>query len=563
MVWLMTAWASRPLPNGTYRITRTITALSTSQIHGGGGGWNPKGQSTILYDGPVGGIALKIANCSFFSMRHVTVDGAGKAGVGVYWCYTTNESYMEDCSIIHTKKHALFVTKMWYAHFNRLCVRDNEGRGVTLDRAGDADPGLAKGPVNFVTFFECKFSNNGKKTDYDGNTVVDTGYGFGSFGCNSVINLIACVFEGNGGPGMYLAGHPVNMSIRGCYFENNGRAIGRLYKRYKDTYGEGWQTNKDRGPLGRRAHIIEDTVWPWSVVFDNCYCHGTAGIWLRGQGNNNPIEFRNLVRPVVIWSEHGNWVLVNSPDVPVAGRPGLIRRSEDKKRTRCFFDPVPGPSGHPGYVMMNGVCRLWPYRPDGLALFVNTDAGDDRNDGRTRQTAWRSLAKATGMLSNTTLDTSVSINVAGTTSTTLNVHNVSGTGMLKIVCESDLTLDAAVTANMMCRLVLEGDGNLVIRKLRLIRCPDVEITGVVFKASDSEGALVCEGSSGVVVERCEATWAEEDTVVIAALRNSMVSLIKPEKPQWRVRVERGGQVRLIRPVAIGAGPEVNTLPDGK
>ena len=72
--------AKRPvlLPNGTYRIAKTVHALSTTQTHGGGGGWNPKGQSTILYDGPEGGTALKIANSSSFSMRHATVNGDGR-----------------------------------------------------------------------------------------------------------------------------------------------------------------------------------------------------------------------------------------------------------------------------------------------------------------------------------------------------------------------------------------------------------------------------------------------------------------------------------------------------
>ena len=63
------------------------------------------------------------------------------------------------------------------------------------------------------------------------------------------------------------------------------------------------------------------------------------------------------------------------------------------------------------------------------------------------------------------------------------------------------------------------------------------------EAGDGEGALVCEGNSGVVVKRCEATQAGKDAVVIAALRNSTVSLGQPGKPRWRVRTEDGGQVR--------------------
>lgn len=534
------------LANGIYRITKTISGRSSTQIHGGSGGFTAKRQSTILYDGPEGGIALRIENCSFFTMRHITVDGAGKAGIGVYWCYTTNESSMENCSIIRTKRHGLFVTKTWYAHFNRLCVRNNQDRGITLDREGDTEPNLGKGAIKHVTFFECRSSNNGARTDYDGNTIVDTGYGFGSFGCNMAINVIACVFGANGGPGVYLAGHPVNITISGCYFEQNGLAVERRYKRYRTTYGKGWEHNKDHAPLlGRMAHIIEDTEWPWSVVFDNCYCLGGSGIWLRGQGNNNPIEFRNLARPTVVWSEHGNWVMINSSTTPVAGRPGIIRRGKDG--TRHLFDPVPGPSGHPGYVMLNGVCRLWPHSPDGLALFVDTDAGNDRSDGRTPETAWKSLGKATRMLSNTTLDTPVTINVAGTTATSLDLHNVSGIGIITIECDSALSMDEARAANVLCRLVLKGNDKLAMQKLRLARCLDVEITDVAFKADDDEGALVCEGSSGVTVKRCAATSTGKDTVVIAALRNSTVSVVKPEQPHWRMRTEDGGQIRLTQP----------------
>ena len=47
--------------------------------------------------------------------------------------------------------------------------RPARGNGITLDN--NRDPGLAKGPVNYVTFSQCNSSLNGKGMNYDGDTL--------------------------------------------------------------------------------------------------------------------------------------------------------------------------------------------------------------------------------------------------------------------------------------------------------------------------------------------------------------------------------------------------------
>jgi hypothetical protein len=423
-------------------------------------------------------------------------------------------------SIVQTTQHALYITKTWYAHFNRVVARNNDGNGITLDR--DRDKNLAKGPVNFVTFFECKSSSNGQKAAYNGEDVYDVGYGLGSFGCNTVINVLACSFENNGGPGIYLADHPVTWLVQGCYIEHNSRAIDRAFKA---KYGEDFWTKKDREPMGRRADLVEDCgSGPWSVTFDTCYFHDSGGIWLRGQGRNNPIEFRRIVQPSVIWSEHGNWVLVDSQKPPVARNAGIIFRPEGGGYE--WYDPDGGGPGHPGYVMDGGVRRLYPYAKTGMDFHVRIPPDEADKEGLT-------LQDLASMLSNTRVDTPVriygdahGIEIPSNHRLRFELENVSGSGVIELHwARGDVLVEGKAT-NVTCGLVLNAQhGYGGLERLHLRRCPDVRILGAEICAKDALGAVVCEGSTGAVIEKClfvRARRAEDLAFNVRATGNSRV-----------------------------------------
>lgn len=332
-----------------------------------------------------------------------------------------------------------------------------------------------------------------------------------------MINLIGCCFEGNGGAGVYLTGHPVNFNFSGCYFEQNARTILNATANKPATQGTS-QPATAPTPIGRAASIIEDADFgQWSVVFDNIYVHKRNGVWLKGKGTNTPITFKHMVRPTVIWSEHGNWEMIDCKvDHPVTLAPGImVTDAKLVAQGILWIDPTNSPpSGHPGYFTTRGVRKVAPAPSDGLDLYVDTDNGDDRNDGRTATKAWKSLAKAMGMYSNTVLDTPVTIHLAGEADSQFTLSNVSGTGVMTLKCTASAKLTNGLIADVGCRIVIEAAGQLQAAGLTVQSSPAVRINGVRFVLSD-EPALICQDASNVVVSDCDFSGPADSTAILA------------------------------------------------
>ena len=312
------------LPKGVYRVTETIEAATGTRITGAGGAWNTaaSGGSVLYYDGEPGGTLLDVVGDHFFQLRQVSLHGGGRADIGVYWKYSTQDALMEDVSIRHTNEHALYITKTWYAHFTRLTVRNNNGRGVTLDR--ERFPELAAGPVNYVTFEQCQLSHSGKANRYSEPDNLDVGYGIGSFGYNNMINVIACAIEKNGGPGVYLGGHAGTMRFEGCYIEYNCETLKRKDQRMN---GEDAITNPDRKSVGHQANVLTNTEGRDAIVFDTCYFHPFGGIWMRDDASaRNPIVFRRCTSPTAVWTRHDNFVYESDWQPEFPDTAGVISR---------------------------------------------------------------------------------------------------------------------------------------------------------------------------------------------------------------------------------------------
>ena len=329
---LQTLFGSRQtveIPSGVYRVTDTLRAASGTRISGAGGAWNSSasGGSVIYYDGEPGGTLLHVENAHFFQMSEIALNGHGKAAIGVYWNYSTQDAAMTDVTISDTTEHALYITRTWYAHFTRVSARGNFGRGVTLDRGHFED--LAAGPVNFVTFQQCQFSHSGKANRYDPETNIDAGYGFGSFGYNNMINILACAMEKNGGAGVYIGGGTAGtLLFQGCYIEYN---CDTLTRRDKELHGKDAIRRTDRASVGRIANVISDTRGRDAVTFDTCYFHPYGGIWLKDEpGGRNPIIFKQTTSPTVVWAEHDDYVFESRWQPKFADQPGIIVREEKK-----------------------------------------------------------------------------------------------------------------------------------------------------------------------------------------------------------------------------------------
>lgn len=498
------------IPEGTYRFTDSIRVRNRAKIYGFSGGWNPKFQSTLLYDGPKGQRAVVAKNAHFAQIRRITINGNEKASIGIYWEYSGNEALLEDVAIIRTLEHGLYVTKTWYASFVRLLCRNNLGAGCTITRD--------VGAVNDVDFINCRFSRNGETGEYTDEN-FRTGYGFGSFNAGSGINIIGCSMENNYGAGLLIDGWAVNFLVQGCYIEMNGRAA---YERDIELHGEDAWAKPDRQFTGRRAGIIENCQGSQhGIVFDNVYMHHANGIWLRGSGTGHPIQFRNVHGPKHIYSEHGNWVWENSSPITITRLPMIYHRTE-APHVREWLPTSEIPSGHPARLIDFGRTKLMPMAEDGLNLYVNTEAGDDSNDGRSPGHAWASLQKAAKLLEGISLDGQVTIHFAGSGAEPTTFRNIEGTGRVEISCSAEAQVPQIDLKGINCRAAIRGDSTDAVQ-VRADLCKSVLIEGLNFKEPPRDAASIeAYGASSVQARDCEfanpdaATQAVDNSVIDVA-----------------------------------------------
>jgi len=497
------------IPKGTYRFTETLHIKKDTRLAGFGGGWKASGQSTLLYDGAAGGTALSAIKGGYFQMRRICLDGNRKAAIGIYWEYFTSHSLLEDVGITRTTEHGLFITKTYYANFVRLNVLYNLGNGVTLSNK--------VGPVNYLNFTSCRFSNNGTDNEYDGIKNIAVGYGFGTINAGTCINLIGCVFEGNGGAGLYREGIGSNVLVSGGYFEQNARAA---IQRDRDANGEDALLNKDRPPSGYWASIIENSSG--NSVYDTAWLHSKNGIWLKGAGTR-PIQFRNCPGGLVIWAEHGNWEWTNSSGATKVSRlPGVIYRPQGGYYT--WWNSEGTPSGHPGHRIAGGVRYVMPAPTEGLTLYVDSDNGNDDHDGRTPEQAWQSLQKVADLLRNCTVDNVIRVRVAGTEELAdVDFSNITGAGEVHITGAERANLGKVSVANVGARLRLEG--GIVINSLDIDRCQQIELGGLYFTGPSDTGArLRVFGASNVNVSGCTFRGDEGVALGVGTYENSRVYL---------------------------------------
>lgn len=530
------------IPAGLYRFTETLPVAANTKIVGDGSAWGREwlrhGAVTILlYDGPEDDTSKGIVvlpNCHNIRIEGILVDGNCKLGTGMYLRAGRANMLLQDIVVTGTRRDAMFLTSTFVISVFRFTAFRNLGNGITVfqeDKRADI------GTVNAVSFTDCDLLSNGEGFAYDGDKVFNSGYGFGLFGMHTSINLENCTFECNGGAGIYLEGYPVSFRATGCYFESNGeacsyRALAAVYgSRFNGQARHTWELYspeeraKERSrlrketPTGRKAAIIVNTSNARAVNFDNVYVNGGNGIWIAGNGAGW-VRFRNMVYYAgVLWSATGNWEIYDSeiPDTIVGGDkivnvPGFLNGYtwEDPEKS--------GPSGHPGFVIAGGRRRLVPALTNGLSLYVDTVAGDDRNDGRTSAKAWQTLAKPLQLLSNTTLNTPVRIHFSGSAEAAGDLANISGGGTLTLQLDKRSKIGAVSINGLSCKVMIEGPTNAAVARLAVSSSPNVTLKGCALaEEARAEGASLC-------LNNC-ALGAANNKAIITAGANARIAIV--------------------------------------
>ena len=505
------------LPAGKYRITRTLDLRKRTDILGVGsriGGkmrhWSPFGQSVILYDGPEGGKAMISEHTLNLYLDRIAIDGNGKAGIGleIRNHYTPN-SKLANIAIVRTLEHGMFLEQLGTTFIDHAYVMYNDGCGITLGRYPTQYAG-----VNGVRILNSCVQSNGRDGRYDGEEAIATGYGIGILSPVTNITIDNCVIQGNGGAGVYLApGRKVGVMVSNTYFESNSRSA---CERFGQLNGPNAWTRLDAKPAGRLVSILvdrddspSDTNVQSLITFENCTINWRNGIWLRGRAHGIPIKFHRVRHGTCIYSEHGNWEWVDSSDYPltrIVKAPGVILR----KKGMPFVDCGEGPTGHPAIRVKGGVRQVIPYNRSGITLFVDTDKGDDANDGRSKGAAWASFSKVARLFSETVVNAPFVIEVSGAKPVEfVSLANISGTGTLHLKLHDRVSMRNPSFRNLACKVVVEGQGAACIREAVIDRCPAIAFYSTKFDATQDETAAHVTGGSKAQFLNCWSAGSQQ------------------------------------------------------
>ncbi len=504
---LQNAFSSRRsifLPEGVYRVTDTLNLDTNTCVRGEGCGFtrmirglNRTGVSRILYDGPEGGTVVLADNARYANLRNFAIDGNDKAAIGLMFTHAYSyNNHIEDVMVTRTLEHGVLLRVCGLLTFDGLYVYGNSGNGVTLG-VSENESG-----VNGVRFLNCTFNNNGLSNQYDGIENVATGYGFGIIGHVSVINVRNCVMEGNGGAAMYVGPQrAVEVTFSGVYTESNGASVAAATAEW----AKGKRSDQ---PLGKRVAIIVDRSPEGrpdqsTVTFDNVFlAGGSIGIWLKGsQPGGQPIRFKHIYKPWVIYSEHGNWEWIDSTEKCL---PNIVKATGILQKGQPQFRRITDiPTGHPGILVRAGQRQVIPFDPTGITLYIDTDNGDDANDGRSPQAAWASFGKVSRLFNNTFLDTPYIVEVRGEKPLEgVALKNITGDGTFYLRLNEGVVVRDLALTNLACRAVVEGAADVELQEIAVDRCPAVSIYDAQVTAREKSTAASVGGSSGVGFFNC-------------------------------------------------------------
>jgi len=505
------------LPAGRYRITRTLELRKRTDLLGAGsriGGkmrhWSPVGQSVILYDGPGSGKAVLSEHTLNLYLDRIAIDGNGKAGIGleVRNHYTPNTK-LSNIAIVRTLEHGMFLEQLGTTFISHAYVMYNNGCGITLGRYPTQYAG-----VNGVRILNSCVQSNGRDGRYDGEETIATGYGIGILSPVTNITIDNCVIQGNGGAGVYLSpGRKSGVMVSNTYFESNSRSA---CERFTQLNGPNAWTRLDAKPAGRLVSILVDSDDAGGdlsaqrmITFENCTINWRNGIWLRGRSSGIPVKFHRVRHGTCIYSEHGNWEWVDSSDRPltrIVKAPGLILR----KKGTPFVDCGDVPTGHPAIRVKGGVRQVIPYSRSGITLFVDTDQGDDANDGRSKRAAWASFSKVAQLFSETVVNTPFVIEVSGTRPVEfVSLANIGGTGTLNLKLHDRVSMRNPSFKNLACKVVVEGQGAACIREATIDRCPSIAFYSAKFDATQDETAVHVTGGSSAQFLNCSFAGSQQ------------------------------------------------------
>ena len=220
------------IPKGVYLTSKELTVKDNTTIIG-----ESERESIIkafgsnltsvirLSKSPVGDDTTVASNG--IVIKNITVDADG-IDYGIYTNYLTNESRLENITVINANNINICIGKSWFSKFTNLTAKNskNVGFSIGIKQGNEGDYS-----VNGINFVNLRSHNNGTDETHDQNDNILRGAGFVIGGCQTC-NFDMIQSEANYGIGVIFDSYFSN-HFNSMYLENNSKNQTNRYSLYQ------------------------------------------------------------------------------------------------------------------------------------------------------------------------------------------------------------------------------------------------------------------------------------------------------------------------------------------
>ncbi|HGS4463211.1 TPA: phage tail protein [Vibrio metschnikovii] len=231
-----------------------------------------------------------------------SVSGNGKAGIGLYGTYLTNETLLDRITVMNSTEYNMYLAKSWYASFSRLVSLRCKNNGIALGmplRFSDGEliewTSAAPLEINESEIFSLRSHKAGERFSVDNPGTFDPldinlarhGYGIG-LGVGNSFHAKKVTSESSGGFNLY------------SYTESQPQ------KTAKGLYLEDSMKNSGLDPASEIGNVLIESTTPNGgpyEIADGFMNYHSGGIYVLGE--KRPVKLKNLQQPRFIKSIDG------------------------------------------------------------------------------------------------------------------------------------------------------------------------------------------------------------------------------------------------------------------
>lgn len=160
-------------------------------------------------------------------LKNITIDAEG-VDYGIYTNYLTNESRLENITVVNASKINICIGKSWFSKYINLTAKNGKNVGFSIGIKQNNEVDYS---VNGIDFINLRAHNNGTDESHNQNTNIFRGAGFIIGGCQTC-NFDIIQSEANYGIGVIFDNYYSN-HINTMYLENNSKNQLNKYSLYQ------------------------------------------------------------------------------------------------------------------------------------------------------------------------------------------------------------------------------------------------------------------------------------------------------------------------------------------